>query len=94
MSRPKIWSSSSGEIEIPLYKKEYMSLPRIGPADSAINELYKQSNIVSRFDKYDDETIANVLTEYGAWEPSKLTNREDNIKYILWIACNDLIDQM
>ena len=88
--KPKYWSSGSGRIELPLYRREYMSVPMSGPADDAIAALMTDERIMRRFDKWSDELLAEELRGYGAWDNEEPSIRVDNIARILWIACLDI----
>jgi len=91
MSKPKIWSSGCGRIELPLFKKEYSTVPLMGAADDAVEALMKQPDIIKRFDKYDDEIIFKVVRPiFSDYTDEELQDRTDNIRHILWIACCEI----
>lgn len=91
MSKPKIWSSGCGRIELPLFKKEYSTVPLSGRADDAVEALMKQPDIIKRFDKYSDETIFKVVRPiFGDYTDEELQDRTENIRKIIWIACCEL----
>lgn len=91
MSRPKYWISSCGRIELPLFKQEYTTIPCSGAADDAVSSLYNQSNIIRRFDKYNDDVLFKVVREiFADYKDEELKDRKANIERILWVACLDL----
>ena len=89
----RIWTSSSGLIELEFSQDEYESVPNSGPADDAVAELAAKQNIVEEFAKYSDENISECLEEYGAWTTEELKDRRANIERLIWIACLDLREE-
>lgn len=89
----RIWTSSSGLIELEFSQDEYESVPISGPADDAVAELAAKQNIVEEFAKYSDENISECLEECGAWTRDELKDRQANLERLIWIACLDLREE-
>lgn len=89
----RIWTSSSGLIELEFSRDEFGSVPNSGPADDAVAELAEKQNIGEEFAKYSDENISECLEEYGAWTRDELKDRQANIERLIWIACLDLREE-
>jgi len=86
----KIWSSSSGRIELEFTQEQYESVPIQGPADDVVLVLSKIPNISKQFEQYSDKDIAAYLRDFGAWSEDDLASRCDNIQRVIWMACLDL----
>lgn len=87
------WSSSSGRIEIQLTKDQAESAS-VGGVDneSAIDELLTNPEISSQFDDISDDILKSELEEYGAWDDEELSDREMNIKRVIWLAAGEISD--
>lgn len=87
------WSSSSGDIEIQLTKDQAESAS-VGGVDneSAIDDLLTNPEISSQFDDISDDALKSELEGYGAWDDEELSDREMNIKRVLWLAAGDISD--
>jgi len=87
------WSSSSGDIEIQLTKDQAESAS-VGGVDneSAIDDLLTNPEISSQFDDISDDALKSELKGYGAWDDEELSDREMNIKRVLWLAAGDISD--
>ena len=85
------WSSSSAGIEIQLTKDQAESAS-VGGVDneSAIDDLLTNPEISSQFDDISDDALKSELEEYGAWDDEELSDREMNIKRVLWLAAGDI----
>lgn len=92
-SEDGIWwnGSSSGNIEIQLTKDQAASAS-VGGIDneSAIDDLLTNPEISSQFDDISDDALKSELEDYGAWDDEELSDREMNIKRVLWLAAGDI----
>jgi hypothetical protein len=41
-----------------------------------------------------DDDIREELREYGAWEDEELSDTEENLRRILWIACCNIVEEV
>ena len=48
--------------------------------------------IKKQLDKLSPELVAKCLKELGAWDAEELSNHEDNLSRLLWVACSDLVE--
>jgi hypothetical protein len=45
-------------------------------------------------DKISAYSLRAELREYGAWNEEELSNHEDNLARILWIACGNIREEL
>jgi hypothetical protein len=43
-------------------------------------------------ERIDAEALRKELREYGAWDDQELTDHEQNLQRILWIAAGDIVE--
>jgi len=66
------------------------SVNHSGPCDDDVMALSKVPAIKEQLDKIDTELLKNELSEYGAWDEVELSDHEQNIQRILWLAGCDI----
>ena len=87
------FSSSSGRIELQISLSDAQSASHQGQCDDDVQALSKVPYISEQLAKIDPETLKGELREYGAWDDDELSDHEQNIQRLLWIACGDIVDQ-
>ena len=55
----------------------------------ANNELIK-----SQYNALSEERVRYDLREYGAWSDDELSNHQDNLERLLWLACCDISERI
>ena len=55
--------------------------------------LSKVPEIKEQIDSIDTELLKNELSEYGAWDKTELSDHEQNIQRLLWVAGCDIDEQ-
>ena len=86
------YTSGSGRIELQLTKNQALTGSHPGPCDNDIKYLRQLPAIKRQLNKLDAELLAKELKEYGAWDEEQLSNHDENIDRILWIACCDIAE--
>lgn len=86
-----MWASFN-RFEIKMTKKEAVSASHQGKCDEDVEFLRNQPHIKRQLKNIPDEKLHDELKEYGAWDESELSNREDNERRIIWIAAGDIAD--
>ena len=71
-----------GETEIP--QDMIDSVPRSGPADTAVSDLRQVYEI-----EVSHEDVKLFLRSYGALDDEELANFDDCIDRLIWLACLD-----
>jgi hypothetical protein len=79
-------------LELELTLKQAQQGGHQGQCLADIKELMKVPAIKRQFKKIPAENIRAELYEYGAWDNDELQNIEDNQQRILWLACNDIVE--
>jgi len=86
------WSSSCGRIEFQLSEAQANKGYHSGDCDSDIKQLLQEPDIKAKLAAIDPALIAQELAEYGAWDDDELSNHDDNLSRLLWIACGDIVE--
>lgn len=93
MSEPKLctWFASSGRnLSLTLTLGDAQSCSHSGPCDEDVE--YLQRSITDQTDQWDREALAAELKEYGAWDEAELSDHEENVTRMVWLACNDVAE--
>lgn len=88
------YSSSSGRIELQITKKQAATGYHSGACDLDVEELSRHPAIARQLRKIDPQTLIEELREYGAWDDEELSDHEQNLQRILWLACGDIFDMI
>lgn len=64
-----------------------------GQCDLDVAELCKDPKIQRQLKKIDPEQLKKELRQYGAWNEEELSDHNENLTRILWIACGDITDE-
>lgn len=88
------YTSGSGRIELQITKNQAEIGSHSGSCDNDIAYLRTLPAIKSQLDKIDAKILASELDEYGCWNTKELSNHDDNLTRILWIACGDILEQL
>lgn len=87
------WTTGSGRIELRITKAQAATGCHQGHCDDDISVLRLVPPIARQLQELNPELVASELKEYGAWDDKELTNHEENLNRILWIACGDIMDR-
>lgn len=87
------YSSSSGRIEIQLTLAEAQSMSHQGQCDEDVKAGSKQPKIARQLAKIDPAVLRSELKEYGAWNDEELSDHEQNLQRILWLAAGDIVEE-
>ena len=79
------------EIQMTLTQAE--SASHQGRCDDDVSELAKAPAIARQLAKIDPQAIRDELREYGAWDDDELSDHEQNLQRILWIAAGDIVEE-
>jgi len=61
-----------------------------GPCDYDIENCRLLPEVQTALNALDPEKVKNELWEYGAWDDIELSNHDENLNRILWIAAGDI----
>lgn len=76
----------SGKFSIRLTREQARSVSGPGPADEAVEALYRDPRIARQLARIDAADLRNELREYGAWSDAELQDHTENLKRMLWLA--------
>jgi len=86
------WCDSYGLIELNITKKQAYIGYHQGHCDNDIKDLMDVPVIKRQLDKLKPDIVARVLKDYGAWDADDLSDHDDNLDRLLWIACGDIVE--
>jgi hypothetical protein len=87
-----MWATFNLGIEINLTMKQASQGSHQGACDMDIKDLRNVPSIKRQLNKLDSELLKRELKEYGAWDETELSNHDENLDRILWIACGDIVE--
>jgi len=87
------YTTGSGRIELQITKKQAGIGSHAGQCDNDVAYLRTLPTIKRQLDKIDAEVLKAELAEYGAWDEIELSNHDENLTRLLWLACGDIQDQ-
>lgn len=61
-----------------------------GPCDADIENCRLLPEVIKGLAGLDPEKLKDELEEYGAWDETELSNHDENLNRIIWIACGDI----
>jgi len=76
--------------EIEMTLKQVQSASHLGRCDDDVNDLLQLPKIKRQLAKIPDDKLIVELSEYGAWDETELSNRQDNEARIIWIAAGNI----
>jgi hypothetical protein len=86
------YGNSIGTLEMSLEDAE--SVSHSGQCDDDVLALSKRSDIASQLDAIDPEDLRKELREYGAWDDEELSDHDQNLQRILWLAGGNIVDEV
>jgi hypothetical protein len=84
------WTESLGRIELRITKKQAQSCSHAGQCDVDVEALKLNPSIARQLKKLDPGIVAACLKEYGAWNDLELSDHNENLTRLLWVACCDV----
>ena len=85
--------SGSGRIELQLTLDQAESASHQGQCDLDVWELSHVPKIARQLAKIEPGTLRDELRESGAWDSEELSDHEQNLQRILWLAAGDIVDE-
>ena len=79
-------------IELQITKSQAESASHQGQCDNDVLALSKIPAISRQLNKIKPDVLRCELNEYGAWDDIELSDHEQNIQRILWVACCDIAE--
>ena len=78
---------------ITMTKTQALSACHQGQCDEDVRELSKEPRIARQLAKLDPASVREELREYGAWDETELSDHEQNLQRVLWLAAGDIESQ-
>jgi hypothetical protein len=87
------FSTGSGRIELQLTMKQAEIGSHQGQCDDDVAYLAKFPSVARQLKKIDPALLRAELKEYGAWDEQELSDHDQNLQRILWLACGDIKEE-
>lgn len=87
------WSSSSGRIELMMTLRDARGASHQGQCDEDVKLLSEQPRISRQLRKIKADELRAELKEYGAWDERELSDHDQNLQRILWLAAGDVLEE-
>ena len=87
------WNSSSGRIELQMTLDQARSASHQGQCSEDVLELSKVPSIAKQLAKVNPELLRGELKEYGAWDEEQLSDHDENLQRLLWLAAGDIKEE-
>ena len=79
---------------ITMTKEQAKNASHQGTCDDDVKALSELPQIKRQFKKINPADIAKELQEYGAWDEVELSDHDQNIQRILWIAAGNIREEI
>lgn len=86
------FTSSNGAFEIAMTLRQARRASHQGQCDNDVLMLSREPRIAAQLAALNPRALARELREYGAWDADELTDHEQNLQRILWLAAGDIIE--
>lgn len=86
------WSSSSGRIEIQMTLAMARSAGHAGSCDAGVDVLIAHPRMAPRLAALNPAHVRDELDGYGCWGDDELSDHAANLRRLVWIAANDLVE--
>lgn len=63
-----------------------------GQCDEDVKECMELPEVKAQLNSIDKAQLVKELSEYGAWSDQELSDHQDNLMRILWIAAGNILD--
>jgi hypothetical protein len=86
--------ASFERFEIELTRDQATTGYHQGQCDDDIAGLLHDPLIQAQLNATDRVKLQDELREYGAWDDTQLSDHDENLSRILWLACGQIVDEM
>jgi hypothetical protein len=87
------YTSGSGQIQLKMTLRQAHSASHQGQCDADVLSLMAHPAIRRQLARIEPALLARELREYGAWDTEQLSNHEDNLMRLVWIAAGDIAEE-
>lgn len=84
------YTSGCGRINLQITRAQAASASHQGQCDADVLALSKVPVIARQLRKLDPKLVAEELRGYGAWDETELTDHQQNLQRLLWLAAGDI----
>ena len=91
---PYTWFSSSGRLNLTfptLEDAQYCA--HQGDCLPLVRETVGLDWMASQLAKIDPDVLRSELSEYGAWDSDELSDHDDNLERLVWLAAGDVAEE-
>lgn len=85
------WTSSDGRIELQITPEQAASASHQGQCDEDVKGL--MGELQDQLKNIDPQVLKEDLAEYGAWDDAELSDHQENLMRLVWIAAGDVAER-
>ena len=93
MNESRWFSGNYLTVEFQMTLEQAQSISHQGQCDSDVLALSRVPAIASQLEAINPESLRRELEEYGAWNENELSDHDQNLQRILWLAAGNIVDQ-
>jgi hypothetical protein len=87
------YSSGSGRIFLEMSLEDAESVSHSGQCDDDVKALSERQDIADQLNAIDPADLRAELAEYGAWDADELSDHDQNLQRLLWLAGGSIVDE-
>ena len=93
MGMERWYYAGNGRIELHMSLTQAEMGSHQGQCDDDVRFLSRLPKIKKQLDAIDAAVLRDELREYGAWDTQELSDHEQNLQRVLWLACIDIREE-
>jgi hypothetical protein len=86
------FTASSGRFQIGMTMAQAESMSHSGLCDADVAAGLELPSLAQQLAAIDPDSLRRELKEYGAWDDADLSDHQQNLSRILWLAAGDIKD--
>ena len=88
-----MWASFN-RLELQITKAQAAIGSHQGDCEEDVKYLRTFPALYRQLNKLDPQTVREELAEYGAWDETELSDHDENLTRLLWLACGNILDEI
>ena len=87
--------ASFNRFEVELTEETARTGSHQGQCDADIEAIRRnEPEVESQLQALDPLKVKDELREYGAWDDTELSDKEENLNRVLWLACGNIVEEL
>lgn len=87
----KTWiGGDNGDLELELTEEQFMSIPRGQDCSPEVKIIRQDPKVEEQLKRMSVESVKTYLFHFCCWEDDELNDHEENLDRLVWLACEDI----